>query len=98
LRVGDFMEADDLPYDDIPLILIDVDPHDGLQEPPMIDYLVRIGWSGVILMDDIGGMFHGLRETWEAIPYEKYELTDIGHHSGSGLINIGDRFKIEIVG
>src|ERR1017187_6201424 len=52
LLVRDFMD-DDNNYSAIDLIVIDVDPHDGLQEPPMIEFIVNQGFEGLILLDDI---------------------------------------------
>jgi hypothetical protein len=96
-RVGNFMN-DDINYNDIDLIVIDVDPHDGIQEPPMIKYLVDNGWEGILLLDDISHeTFPGMIQMWNDLPYEKYDLKDIGHFSGTGLINIGDKFTIEIL-
>lgn len=97
LRIGNFME-DDIDYDNIDLIVIDVDPHDGIQEPPMIQFLVDKGWEGLLLLDDIKyAAYPGMTEMWNTLPYKKYDVTDIGHHSGTGLLNIGKKFTIEFV-
>ena len=97
LRIGNFME-DDIDYSKIDLILIDVDPHDGLQEPPMIDYLINIGWKGLLLLDDI--MYQAypvMQKMWYDLPYEKYDMTPVGHFSGTGLLNIGNKFELEFI-
>jgi hypothetical protein len=95
LRIGNFME-DNIDYRRVDIIMIDVDPHDGLQEPPMLQFLLDKGWSGLLLLDDIGPPWPAIQSWWNSLPYEKYDLTDIGHWSGTGLVNIGDKFKIRI--
>ena len=97
LRVANFME-DDIDYKNIPLIVIDVDPHDGKQEPPMIEFLVEKGWEGLLLLDDIMyQQYPAMTKMWYELPYEKYDLTEIGHYSGTGLINIGKKFELEFI-
>ena len=97
LRIGNFME-DDIDYSKIDLILIDVDPHDGLQEPPMIEYLVNIGWEGLLLLDDIMfAQYPVMQKMWYNLPYEKYDITEVGHYSGTGLLNIGNKFELQFI-
>tara|TARA_Y100000034_G_scaffold92919_1_gene112344 strand:+ start:1696 stop:2424 length:729 start_codon:yes stop_codon:yes gene_type:complete len=36
-----------------PLIFLDVDPHDGLQEEIFVESLVEIEWKGILVVDDI---------------------------------------------
>ena len=97
LRIGNFME-DDIDYSKIDLILIDVDPHDGFQEPPMIEYLVNIGWEGLLLLDDIKfEQYPVMQKMWYDLPYEKYDVTEIGHYSGTGLLNIGNKFELQFI-
>lgn len=95
-KIGNFMEDNFINYEDVSIILIDVDPHDGKQEPPMIEFLEKNNWSGLILLDDIKWEFEELRKMWDNFNYEKYDLTDIGHFSGTGLINLGNRYEIKI--
>lgn len=98
LKICNFMEDSAIDYSKVDLIMIDVDPHDGLQEPIMIDYLIGIGWEGLVLLDDISEtLWPEINKMWNSLPYEKYDLTDIGHMSGTGLVNIGNKFKIIIV-
>jgi predicted O-methyltransferase YrrM len=35
------------------LILLDIDPHDGIQEAKFLDILRRIQYQGIVIMDDI---------------------------------------------
>ncbi len=95
-RVGNFME-DDYDYSKISLIVIDVEPHDGTLEPPMIEHVVSQGFKGLILLDDISSMFPGMPEMWDSLPYEKYNVTEIGHFSGTGILNIGQKYELDFV-
>ena len=53
-KIQDFREDDTLDYDNISIIMIDVDPHDGTAEEEMFEYLEEKGWKGLVLLDDIG--------------------------------------------
>jgi len=33
---------------------------------------------------------------WNELQYEKYDVSDVGHFSGTGILNIGDKFTIEL--
>ena len=52
-KIQDFREDDTLDYDNISIIMIDVDPHDGTAEEEMFEYLEEKGWKGLVLLDDI---------------------------------------------
>lgn len=73
------------------LILVDVDPHDGLQEMQMLSELMNRGYKGKVLWDDIH-LNPGMRAFWQtAVALQAKErvvtdLTTLGHHSGTGLI------------
>jgi len=97
-RIGDFMQDETIDYNNVSIIMIDVDPHDGIQEPPMIKFLEDKGWSGLLILDDTSKeLWPAIHNMFEQLPYEKYDLTDIGHFSGTGLINFGKKFEIEII-
>jgi hypothetical protein len=83
-KIMDFMEDDTLDWDNIPIVMIDVDPHDGAQERVMMDWLRDKGWPDIQLM-------------WDEIPEEKFDVTDIAHMSGTGIVNFGNAHKITIV-
>lgn len=72
------------------LILLDISPHDGLQEQLFYNKLVEKKYKGFLLCDDI---FYssGMREWWDSIDLPKYDLTEIGHSSGTGLVNFSNR-------
>lgn len=95
LRVANFME-DEIDYSLCDLIVIDVDPHDGLQEPPMIEFIVNQGFEGLIILDDIHLNLE-MEHMWNNFEYEKYDATEIGHFSGTGILNIGQKFELDFV-
>jgi predicted O-methyltransferase YrrM len=95
LRVANFME-DDIEYGLVNLIVIDVDPHDGLQEPPMVEFIVNQGFEGLILLDDIH-LSPEMEQMWNNFEYEKHDATQIGHFSGTGILNIGQKFELDFI-
>lgn len=68
------------------IIFLDVDPHDGVQEKKFTDMLEKIDYKGYLICDDIN-LNSGMINWWSNIKHEKYDLTDIGHWSGTGIIN-----------
>ena len=44
------MEDDDIDWDNVSIVMIDVDPHDGSQERVMMDWLRDKGWKGIMFM------------------------------------------------
>jgi hypothetical protein len=68
------------------IIVLDIDPHDGIQEKKFIDYLIDINYKGYVICDDIF-LNKGMSEWWESINIEKYDITEVGHFSGTGVIN-----------
>lgn len=81
------------------LIMIDIDPHNGILEYEMYKWLEENNYQGFILYDDIfiekGHLAnnydkteHNMIEFWNKIPVEnKINLTNIGHWSGTGLVS-----------
>ena len=85
-KLMDFRNDPDLNLDEVSLIMIDVDPHDGKQEPEMLEWLKEKGWSGKILFDDIHHA--GTKGFWRTLPEEtKQDLTEVGHMTGTGIID-----------
>lgn len=70
-----------------PLIFIDVDPHDGVQETKMIQKLIDLKYNGYVLLDDIH-LNQDMQNFWDSIPttVRKVDLTELGHWSGTGLL------------
>ena len=76
-----------------PLIMLDVDPHNGTMEWGFFQFLCRIGYRGIVVCDDILH-FEGMRnEFWGRIPKDQpdlvsvYDFTQFGHWSGTGILD-----------
>jgi len=67
------------------VILLDT-YHDGVYEDKFIKHLRSIKWIGLLLMDDINE-FPKLRELFDELPEEKYDITHLGHWSGTGAVS-----------
>lgn len=85
--VRDGLELIDNEYD---LIFIDVDPHDGVQERKMLQKLNEINFKGILLLDDIH-VNPEMEMFWNSITVPKFDLTKIGHYSGTGIAFFGDQ-------
>jgi len=70
-----------------PFIFLDVDPHNGFMENSFIGFLKEINYDGFIICDDVW-YFKEMRDNfWYKIEDQyRYDLTDIGHWSGTGII------------
>jgi hypothetical protein len=87
-KVMDFRNDIELDYENIKIISIDVDPHDGGQEIDMINFLKEKKWSGILLLDDIHKN-NEMKNFWNCLDFpenKKYDISHIGHCSGTGLI------------
>jgi hypothetical protein len=83
-RIGDFRKDPELFKS--PLLVIDVAPHDGIQEQQFLEFLMKRKYKGIVVWDDISyHNFPGMATFWDGIPQTKYDLTFVGHHSGTGL-------------
>lgn len=67
------------------IVLVDIDPHDGKQEPRMLDALHNAGFNGLSIWDDIH-LNSGMRAFWQNVSLPKLDVTNMGHHSGTGII------------
>ena len=60
------------------LIFVDIDPHDGIQEATVLDFLVENDYKGIMVCDDIGGHgnnFHPpMHDWWESIELPTYTI------------------------
>jgi len=77
------------------VILLDVDPHDSLQEMRFYNTLKFYDFKGILILDDIH-LNKNMNTFWDALALEKHDLTEIAHHSGTGLVNFGKE-KIYII-
>ena len=69
------------------IIMLDIDPHNGIMETEFYKYLVQINYKGIIICDDIY-YFKEMRDNfWSLIDYKcKIDITQFGHWSGTGLL------------
>ena len=74
--------------------MIDVDPHDGTAEEEMFEYLEDKGWKGLVLLDDIGPQWPEIEDFWNRITFPKINVTEVGHMSGTGLVNFDEKHNI----
>ena len=76
---------------DIPLIVLDIDPHDGVAEMNLYYRLKEAGFRGLLFCDDIH-LNHGMNTFWNFVTHKKIDLTDLGHRTGSGIIIFDESF------
>lgn len=78
----------DIKYKDLvissKIIMLDT-YHDGEFENEFYNYLQSINWKGILLLDDIL-LNEPMKEFWSSIKNEKYDITYIGHSTGTGLV------------
>ena len=65
-------------------IILDTD-HLGEFEHEFYNHLKTIGYKGILLLDDIK-LNDQMKEFWNFITDEKHDISNIGHHSGTGLV------------
>lgn len=58
--------------------------HDGTFEQDFVNHLVKINYKGLVMFDDIH-LNEEMSNFWNGLKNEKYDLTEIGHHSGTGI-------------
>jgi predicted O-methyltransferase YrrM len=77
------------------IIFIDIDPHEGVLEFEMYNWLKENNYKGLIFFDDIHlgvghmGVFTGnsMQQFWDKVDNkDKLDLTKVGHWSGTGLV------------
>lgn len=65
-------------------IMLDAN-HDGIFENIFYNQLKEINYTGILFLDDIH-LNSTMKEFWNSIDEEKYDLTIKGHNTGSGLV------------
>lgn len=69
-------------------IFVDIEPHDGVVEYRLYEYLQEIGYTGFVIYDDIWYFKSMRNDLWYKIPAAKrYDLTEVGHWSGTGVVS-----------
>lgn len=80
-RVGDIFDEDRVLQS--PFLFVDVDPHDGIFEKAFVDMLRKKKYKGLVMFDDIH-LNDEMKAIWNDITEKKFDLTDVGHWSGTG--------------
>jgi len=70
-----------------PLIHFDA-LHDGVYEKIFYDFLITNNYKGFVIYDDIGRNKE-MVDFWNSIKLLKYDLTYLGHETGTGLVSFG---------
>lgn len=78
------------------LIVLDIEPHDGVEEMKIIEALKEAGFRGICVCDDIY-VNEGMKQFWGAVPLKKVDITQYGHWSGTGVIVFDDTFADVVV-
>lgn len=78
------LEEIDFPHNSR-FIMLDTD-HDGRFEKIFYDFLKEKNYKGLLFLDDIH-LNNEMKDFWNnVIKEEKYDLTSIGHNTGSGIV------------
>ena len=93
-KIQDFRNDNTLDYDRISIIMIDVDPHDGIQEEEMFLFLEEKEWQGLVLLDDIGPQWPEIEDFWNRITFPKLDVSDVGHMSGTGAVSFDSKHAL----
>ncbi len=79
------------------IILLDA-KHDGIMEKTFTDILDKIDYKGYVICDDVYSSIHPQNSEWfNSLTIEKYNLTEIGHIHGTGLLNYYKDNKVSII-
>ncbi len=84
----DFYQKNVLGEDGFPyntrFIMLDTD-HDGSFEKIFYEFLIEKNYKGLLFLDDIH-LNPPMNSFWDSITQEKYDITSIGHNTGSGIV------------
>lgn len=59
--------------------------HEGKEEQEFLDELIKRGWKGILVLDDIR-LNKEMAKFWANIKLPKEDWTDIGHSVGTGVV------------
>lgn len=68
-----------------PFVMLDT-YHDGSYENRFYFMLKQNGFKGILLLDDIY-LNDAMRNFWDMISEPKHDISHIGHHSGTGIVD-----------
>lgn len=71
-----------------PFIILDT-AHDGIFERHFHSHLQNLNWNGVLFLDDIY-LNDEMKMYWNEIQELKFDVSEYGHWSGTGLVYFGD--------
>jgi len=77
------------------LIVLDIDPHDGIQEKQCVELLLEYGYRGMLICDDIH-LNASMQKWWDAVDLPKEDVTSRGHHSGTGIIHFNGISELQV--
>lgn len=84
----------------VQLVMIDI-CHTGPPERKIMDKLWDSGFRGTVLLDDIwhpeSRFRDGMQQMWNELPWQKYDISSIGHWSGTGLVFMNDTDSLQLV-
>ena len=97
----DLMEEGDTPSEWMtevlrsPLILLDIDPHEGTRELKFVKYLSDHKYSGILICDDVHHFEDMKNNFWSKVDTsKKYDVTHLGHWSGTGVVDFREQKDI----
>jgi predicted O-methyltransferase YrrM len=67
------------------LVLLDIDPHEGVEERKFVQLLKDHGFKGLLVVDDIH-LNQEMIDFWESVSLRKVDITELGHWTGTGII------------
>lgn len=80
--IGD--STKDVDFINTPFIFLDT-YHDGIYEKIMYEHIKNTNWKGILMLDDIH-LNEPMKDYWNSFTEEKYDITNIGHWSGTGIV------------
>ena len=84
-NIGNILSSySDEKLNSVNIIFLDT-VHDGVFETELLNKLISINWKGIMIMDDIH-YFPDLNKVWNEISVKKFDITEKGHWSGTGLV------------
>ena len=72
-----------------PFILLDT-MHDGFFERTFYEFLENINYKGCLILDDIK-LNQEMIKFWKEINNEKYDVSHLGHATGTGIVFFNER-------
>ena len=79
------------------LIMLDTlhAPDENKFEYMFLDFLVSISFKGLLICDDIH-LNTQMEKWWSSINVKKFDLTRVGHNSGTGLVDFSGKIAVQV--